>query len=59
MRVGRGYQVMIVGQTYRGRDLVGEGFTRDAAAHDAKVKLSRERDIAIHEITLIFPVRDR
>lgn len=52
-RNARGYTVSIDRLLVRGRSITGEGFTRDAAARDAKQKLARHLNVAPHTLALI------
>lgn len=54
LRHHRGYTVVIDGLRVSGRPVQGEGFTRDAAAHDAKQKLAQYLGVAPHDLTLIL-----
>ncbi len=53
-RHARGYKVTIDGLRVNKRPLVGEGFTKDAAAVDAKRKLAEWLGKPAHMLTLIL-----
>lgn len=53
-RQPREYTVTIDGLRVSGQPLVGIGFTRDAAARDAKLKLASYLGKATHELTLVL-----
>lgn len=50
----RNWVVTIIGIQAAGNPIAGEGFSRDAAARDAKLKLARHLSVAPHEISLIL-----
>lgn len=52
-RGGRGYVVTIDRLLVAGRPVTGEGFTRDAAAIDAKRKLARHLNVPTNTLSLI------
>ena len=54
LRHPRGYTVTVDGLRVSGKPVQGEGFTRDAAAVDAKRKLAQYLGKAPHELTLIL-----
>lgn len=53
VRHARGYTVEINHIRLKGRAITGEGFTRDAAAVDAKRKLAQHLNVAPNTLSLI------